>query len=35
MFDLLARRGFLRGLAHLPPIGEGGVAILGNSTSIG
>ena len=31
MADALARRGFLRGLAHLPLIG-GGVTILGNPT---
>ena len=31
MVDLLARRGFLRGLAGLPLIG-GGVTILGNPT---
>ena len=32
MSDLLARRSFLRGLAHLPLIG-GGVTILGNPTA--
>ena len=32
MADALARRGFLRGLAHLPLIG-GGVTILGNPTA--
>ena len=32
MSDLLARRGFLRGLAHLPLVG-GGVALLGNPTA--
>ena len=32
MADRLARRGFLRGLAHLPLIG-GGVTILGNPTA--
>ena len=32
MADALARRGFLRGLAHLPLIG-GGVTLLGNPTA--
>jgi hypothetical protein len=32
MSDLLARRDFLRSLAHLPLIG-GGVTILGNPTA--
>jgi hypothetical protein len=32
MADALARRGFLRGLTHLPLIG-GGVTILGNPTA--
>jgi hypothetical protein len=32
MSDLLARRGFLRGLAHLPLIG-GGVTLLGDPTA--